>query len=272
MQTSDFGSALFFSISLVFYLAATISYILYATFKKEEIGKIATWLLVVGLLGHTVALVLKTLEAKHAPFVTTYESLSFWAWLIALVYLILQFRLRIRVLGALVTPLAFMAIAAASLLPPRYKQAGPLVPALQSHWLEFHIVTCFIGYACFAVAFAVGIAYLVKRSDDPKSPLSKDNLDRIGYKAISIGFPFLTLGIISGAIWANAAWGRYWAWDPKEVWSLITWFVYAIYLHLRVMAKWKGKPAAVTSVVGFAAVIFTFIGVNYLLSGLHTYG
>lgn len=265
-------SVWFFTISLIAYLTATLSYILYAALKKERLGKVATWILVVGVLAHAVALVFKTLEVKHAPFVTTYEALSFFSWLIALAYLILQFKLRIRVLGALVTPLAFLAIAAASLLPERLKQSSPLVPALQSHWLEFHIVTCFIGYACFAVSFAVGLAYLIKRRNDPGASLSKDKLDVIGYKAISVGFPFLTLGIISGAIWANAAWGTYWGWDPKEVWSLITWFIYAIYLHLRVIAKWKGSPAAVVSVVGFAAVLFTFFGVNFLLSGLHSYG
>ncbi len=265
------GSAVFYTISLVIYLLAMISYILYVGLKKEGIGKFATWILFTGILTHTVALVLKTVEAKHAPFVNTYEALSFLSWLIALVYILLQLRFRIRALGALVTPMAFLAIAAASVLPQQYKQSSPLVPALQSHWLEFHVATCFIGYACFAVSFAVGIAYLVKRKDVIESALSKSNLDMIGYKSIGVGFPFLTIGIISGAIWANAAWGRYWAWDPKEVWSLITWFIYAIYLHLRVVAKWKGKPAAITSIIGFVSVVFTFFGVNYLLSGLHTY-
>jgi cytochrome c-type biogenesis protein CcsB len=269
----DFGSVWFYTISLVAYLAATISYILYAAFRRERIGKIGTWILVVGLLSHAVALVLRTLEAKHAPFITTYETLAFFSWVIALVYLILQLKLRIRALGALITPLAFLTIAAASLLPEKIKRTTPLVPALQSHWLEFHIITCFIGYACFAVSFAVGIAYLIKRrGGNPDAALTKDKLDVIGYKAISVGFPFLTLGIISGSIWANSAWGTYWGWDPKEVWSLITWFIYAIYLHLRIVAKWKGTPAAIVSVVGFAAVLFTFLGVNYLLSGLHSYG
>jgi ABC-type transport system involved in cytochrome c biogenesis permease subunit len=265
METLDFGSSILFTITLVVYLAATVLYILYAVFRKEQIGKIATWVLAVGLLGQTVALILKTLEIKHAPFVTIYESMVFWSWLIALVYLFFQFKYHIRVLGALITPLAFLAIAIASLLPPQYKQASPLVPALQSGWLPFHIATCFIAYACFAVSFAVGIAYLVKRDS------SKDMLDVIGYKSISVGFPFLTLGIISGSIWANAAWGAYWSWDPKETWSLVTWFIYAIYLHLRIVAKWKGKSSAITSIVGFAAVLFTFFGVNFLLSGLHAY-
>lgn len=272
METSSTGSVVFFTISLFIYLVSTVLYIVYASFKKDQIGKVATGFLLVGIVAQTIALILKTIEVKHAPFVTTYESLSFWSWLIALVYLIFQFRLRIKVLGALVTPIAFLAIAAASVLPDQYKESSPLVPALQSHWLEFHITTAFIGYACFAISFAVSLAYILKRTDDPKASLTKDRLDTIGYKSISIGFPFLTIGIMSGAIWANMAWGRYWGWDPKEVWSLITWFLYAVYLHLRIVAKWKGRPTAITSIIGFIAVIFTFFGVSFLLSGLHSYG
>jgi cytochrome c-type biogenesis protein CcsB len=264
-------SSIFFTVTLVIYLLAMVLYILYAAIRKEILGKVATWVLTFGILTQTAALVIKTVEIKHAPFVTIYETLVFWSWLIALTYIFLQLRFRIRVLGALITPLAFLAIAAASLLPEQYKQSSPLVPALQSGWLPFHIATCFIAYACFAISFAVGIAYLVKREDKPEALLSKDMLDIIGYKSISIGFPFLTLGIISGAIWADVAWGSYWSWDPKETWSLITWFIYAIYLHLRIVAKWKGNSSAITSIVGFGAVLFTFFGVNFLLSGLHSY-
>jgi len=272
METSSAGSVSFFTISLFVYLASTILYILYASTKKEQLGKIATVVLTIGIVSQSIALILRGIEVKHAPFVTIYESLSFWAWLIALVYLIFQFKLRIRVLGAFVTPIAFFAIAAASVLPDQYKEASPLVPALQSHWLEFHIITVFIGYACFAVSFALSLAYILKRKDDPKSLMTKDKLDSIAYKAISIGFPFLTIGIMSGSIWANMAWGRYWGWDPKEVWSLITWFIYALYLHLRIVSKWKGNPVAYASIIGFVAVLFTFFGVSFLLSGLHSYG
>ena len=262
------GSSLFFSITIVIYLIATLIYILYAIFKKENMGKVATWILAIGLAVQTVALILRTVEVKRVPFVTLYETMVFWSWLIAVVYFLFQLKYHIRVLGALITPLAFLSIASASLF---HKEASPLVPALQSHWLEFHIATCFIGYACFAISFIVGIIYLVKRKDDPKAQLTRDKLDMLGYKAISVGFPFLTLGIISGAFWANVAWGNYWSWDPKETWSLITWFIYAIYLHLRIVSKWKGRYCAITAIVGFAAVIFTFFGVNFLLSGLHSY-
>ncbi|MBD3185083.1 c-type cytochrome biogenesis protein CcsB [Candidatus Poribacteria bacterium] len=265
------ASSILFTISLVVYLLATILYLLYAIFHKESIGKVATWILSVGIVVQTAALIIKTVQIGHAPFVTIYETLVFWSWLIAVIYLFMQIRFKIRVLGALITPLAFLAIASASLLPEQFKKSSPLVPALQSGWLPFHIATCFIGYACFAVSFAVSIAYLIKKKDNPDAMLSKERLDIIGYKSISIGFPFLTLGIISGAFWADVAWGSYWSWDPKETWSLITWFIYAIYLHLRIVAKWKGKYSAIVSIVGFLAVLFTFFGVNFLLSGLHSY-
>lgn len=265
------NSEIFFIISLFLYFDSTTAYILYASIKKKIISNIATWTLAGGAIIQTVALILRTREVGHFPFVTIYETLVFWSWLIVIIYLILQFKYRLKVLGALVTPLAFFAIAGASALSPEYKEGTPLVPALQSYWLEFHIITCFISYACFAVSFAVGIAYLVKRRNNPEDLLPRDKLDMIGYKSISLGFPFLTLGIISGSIWANVAWGSYWSWDPKETWALITWFIYAIYLHLRIVAKWKGRSSAITSVIGFICVMFTFLGVNFLLPGLHSY-
>lgn len=271
MGTLNLGSSNFFLISLALYFVTMVLYILYVSLKNENLGKIATWFLFVSIINQAFALTLKTIEIKRLPFVSIYETLVFWSWLIALVYIILQIRFHIKALGAFVTPLAFFAIAAASILPKHYKQSSPLIPALQSHWLEFHIITAFAGYACFAVSFAASLAYLIKRQDLPDALLSKERLDNIGYKAISIGFPLLTLGIISGSIWANSAWGRYWGWDPKEVWSLITWFIYAVYLHLRIVAKRKGKMAALVSIIGFIAVIFTYIGVNFLLSGLHSY-
>lgn len=264
-------SEIFFIISLFLYFDSTIIYILYTTIKKNIISNIATWTLSAGAIIQTVALILRTFEVGHFPFVTIYETLVFWSWLIVIIYLILQLKYRLKLLGALVTPLAFFAIAAASALSPEYKKGTPLVPALQSYWLEFHIITCFIAYACFAVSFAIGVAYLVKQRNNKDGQLPKDKLDMIGYKSISLGFPFLTLGIISGSIWANVAWGSYWSWDPKETWALITWFIYAIYLHLRIVSKWKGRSSAIVSVIGFISVIFTFLGVNFLLPGLHSY-
>jgi len=176
-----------------------------------------------------------------------------------------------------VTPFAFLAIALTSIIPGVESKITPLVPALQSNWLTIHVTTCFFGYASFAVSFGISILYLIREKKDVQKSVqatwlpSASTLDEINYKSIVIGFPMLTLGIITGAAWANYAWGSYWSWDPKETWSLITWFIYAASLHARFTRGWRGKKAAVLSIGGFAAVLFTYFGVNYLISGLHSY-
>jgi len=151
------------------------------------------------------------------------------------------------------------------------------VPALKSNWLIVHVITCFVGYASFAVAFGVSTMYLVtQRAPGGGGDLlarfpAAEVLDELNYQLILFGFVFLTAGIITGAVWANSAWGRYWGWDPKETWSLITWFIYATLLHARMMRGWSGRRVAFLSIGGFMAVLFTYFGVN-LLPGLHSYG
>jgi cytochrome c-type biogenesis protein CcsB len=153
-----------------------------------------------------------------------------------------------------------------------------LIPALKSNWLIAHVISCFIGYAAFGVAFGVSIMFLFKADDsrqDDGGILARMPdvavLDELIHQLIMFGFLFLTVGIITGAVWANSAWGRYWGWDPKETWSFITWLIYASLLHFRMMRGWRGKRIAVLSIIGFAAVLFTYFGVN-LLPGLHSYG
>jgi cytochrome c-type biogenesis protein CcsB len=146
------------------------------------------------------------------------------------------------------------------------------MPALRSNWLTFHVFTAFLGYGGFAVAALTGAGYLIASRNGSKAQTDiTEALDAATAKTISFGFLFLTVGIISGAVWANSAWGTYWSWDPKETWSLITWFIYAVFLHCRFMRGWKGKRAAWISIIGFASVIFTYYGVNFLLSGYHSY-
>jgi ABC-type transport system involved in cytochrome c biogenesis permease subunit len=145
--------------------------------------------------------------------------------------------------------------------------AEPPVPALQSAWLILHVALSFIGEAFFALGFISSLYHLLVRDGKKKAAA-----DRLTAVAISIGYPFFTLGaLIFGAVWAQAAWGRFWGWDPKETWALITWLVYTAYLHARFIAKFKGKITAVLSVAGFLFALFTFLGVNYLLAGLHSY-
>jgi cytochrome c-type biogenesis protein CcsB len=209
-----------------------------------------------------------------------YESLVFFAWCIAIFYLFLEHKFKNRLIGAFAVPFAFVSMALASLTSPDIQ---PLVPALQSNWLIAHVVTCFVGYAAFAVAAGLGIMYLLRstsiaggKEKNPDGLLatlpSLKVIDDITHKTIVFGFLWLSGGIITGAVWANSAWGTYWSWDPKETWSLITWFVYAGALHARFTKGWGGKRIAWLAIIGFVAVIFTYYGVNYLLSGLHSYG
>jgi len=210
-------------------------------------------------------MILRWIEAGRAPFSNMFESLVLFAWAIVVVYLALLLRHRIPVLGAATALLAVLTLAYASAFESDIK---PLMPALRSNWLTVHVFTCFLGYGGFAVAALSSIGYLLT----PKSRLQLEAaFDEATAKTISFGFLFLTAGIITGAVWANSAWGTYWSWDPKETWSLITWFVYAVFLHCRYMRGWRGKRAAWISIIGFASVLFTYYGVNFLLSGLHSY-
>ena len=267
------------------YLLGTLFYLCYLTFRNETIGKIATGVTMSGLTGHIVSFLLRWKESYdlgygHIPLSNQFESMVFFAMVIVFIYLALEFKYKIRTIGAFVTPFASILLAMTTITKSFSCEIQPLIPALQSNWLTYHVITCFLGYAAFAVSCGVSVMFLIKlRGQNQKESqgifvrlLPDINiLEDINYKAVAIGFPMLTLGIITGAAWANYAWGSYWSWDPKETWSLITWFIYAAFLHARFTRGWRGKKAAVLSIIGFGAVIFTYFGVNYILSGLHSY-
>jgi len=267
-----------FNGSMVLYLLASVLYALHlAARQNRALGLAATGTCLAGFLINTGAFAVRYLESQqlgfaYMPLSNMYESKVFFAWCIVLVYLVFEWRMGTRALGAFVAPLGALAIAIVSLNPRISSELQPLVPALQSNWLTAHVVTCFIGYGAFAVAFALSVLHLFrgKAKTGPIPP--RKVLDDVAYRAIAVGFPFLTLGILTGAIWANYAWGTYWSWDPKETWSLITWFVYAAYLHARFTAGWRGNRLAWFSIVGFGATMFPYWGVNFVLSGLHSYG
>jgi cytochrome c-type biogenesis protein CcsB len=271
-------------ITTFIYLFASMIYMIMFIFKVKKIGLFATVLTVIGLLVQTAGIGMRWLESYqmgigHAPLSNMYESLVFFSWSIALLYLVVEFVYKNRIIGAFAVPFAFGSMAYASLSPEFSTAITPLVPALQSNWLIAHVFTCFIGYAAFAVSCGTGIMYLVKsldKGDSPNSLLatlpSLKVIDDITHKIILFGFIWLSGGIISGAVWANSAWGTYWSWDPKETWSLITWFIYASALHARFTRGWGGKRIAWIAIIGFLAVVFTYYGVNFLLSGLHSYG
>ncbi|MBT8339922.1 MAG: c-type cytochrome biogenesis protein CcsB [Desulfatitalea sp.] len=261
----------------VLYIAAWI-------FREERPAGLATWVAWIALAGNTAGILLRWVESYqlgeglgHAPFSNMYESLVFFAWTIGVIFLVVERRYRNWTIGAVAAPLACLAMAYASLSPD--KSIQPLIPALQSNWLIAHVITCFLGYAAFAVAFAVSILFLMRSKTD--APANADRridipsaavLDELTHQLVMFGFLFLTAGIITGAVWAKQAWTRYWSWDPKETWSLITWFIYAALLHFRMMRGWRGRRIAILSIIGFGAVLFTYFGVSFLLAGLHSYG
>jgi len=266
----------------VIYALSFLFYLVYVGGKRTGAGRAAFSLMVAGCGLQFVGLLVRWGETHatgygYVPLSNLYESLIFFSWSVALIYLILDIKFNWRVGGVWAALLCLLIIAVTWLVPGIQTDIRPLIPALQSNWLGFHVITCFLGYAAFALAFGASIFYLVqhKRESSDRHTVkwlpSSGTLDDINYRAVIIGFPLLTVGIVTGAAWAHHAWGSYWSWDPKETWSLITWFVYASFLHARYARGWKGNKSAVLSIVGFAAVIFTYFGVSYLLPGLHSY-
>ena len=268
------------------YFFSALFYLIALVFKKQGISQIAGWILRVVFLIQTGAIILRWVESYrmgigHAPLSNLYESLIFFSWTIALIYVWIERKTRSRTIGAFATPFVFLAMAYASFSPNMNTRIQPLLPALQSNWLIAHVITCFLGYAAFAVSCSLSIMYLIKKPRSGKKTGSRDILsnfpgipvlDELIYQTIIVGFLLLTVGIATGSIWAHSAWGTYWSWDPKETWSLITWLLYAALLHARMMKGWHGTRIAWLSIIGFACVLFTYFGVNFILSGLHSYG
>ncbi|MCU0581243.1 MAG: c-type cytochrome biogenesis protein CcsB [Syntrophales bacterium] len=271
------------SIVTFIYLGGFLAYLVHLVSGKPSVGLFGTGALAAGFIAHTVALLLRWKAAyavgyDHPPLTNFYESLIFFSWTIILLYLIMEWRTRTRILGLFVVPVAFLCLAFASLSPDMNTRIQPLIPALQSNWLTSHVLTCFMGYAAFTTAFGTGILFLIGDLGKNRIRTAKiltlipqaDLLEELIYKSVLLGFILLTLGIFTGSVWAHYAWGSYWSWDPKETWSLITWLIYAVLLHGRYAQGWRGRRLAVTALVGFAAVLFTYLGVNYL-PGLHSY-
>ena len=255
-----------FTIAFVLYVLSLILYFSAVFARREKWAKGALILAVIGFCGQTAALLLRTFSSGHAPFTNMYESLSFLAWAIVLAYVLIDRKSRFPRIGPylMLIVVGLVALASSPLMP---KETTPLVPALQSYWLWLHVSVTLLGEAFFAVAFITSLMYLAART-----PEKKAEMDSVSYRCVAVGFPLFTLGgLVFGMVWAYKAWGTYWSWDPKEVWSLITWFVFALYLHTRIVMGWKGKRSAIIAVIGFLAALFTYFGVNYLLSGLHSY-
>jgi cytochrome c-type biogenesis protein CcsB len=267
---------LFFNFASLFYLLGTLAYAIYIIFLKESLSKLALTIVSIGFVSHTVAIITRYAEAGYTPITNLYESLSFFAWMIMGVLLLTSIKYKVRILGSFLTPIGLILMLFAFILP---KEILPLPPVLKSFWHPFHVIFAFLGYAVFTLTFCSGVMYLIQEHQLKSKRVgaiakrlpSLKVLDDMNYQSLTFGFPMLTIGIITGAIWAEYAWGRYWNWDPKETWSLITWLFYAAMLHQRLTVGWRGRKAAIMAIVGFFSVLFTFLGVNLLLPGLHSY-
>ncbi|MDA3904261.1 MAG: c-type cytochrome biogenesis protein CcsB [Desulfuromusa sp.] len=267
---------LLFSVTTLIYLIASILYLVAMVGKNPQAGRVGRWVLLAGVILHATCFAVRHSTAGGTPVTSLHESLSFFAWCLILLYLLLDLRFRLSVMGAFAAPLAFLLMIASALSPDIVVQLNPV---LKSWLFPVHIAFAFLGHAAFALSFGAGVMYLIqnrmlksKRFTGIYQLLpSLDVLDKVNYTCLSIGFPLMTLGLISGAVWANTAWGTYWRWDPKETWALITWFMYAALLHGRLTIGWRGRKAAIFSIIAFMFLLFTFLGVNLLLGGYHTF-
>ena len=242
----------------------------------------------------------------YFPLSNLYESLLFLSWILLFIYLFLESKTKSKLLGAVILPVVLFVYGFGNLsLPLEMQKASPLVPALQSNWLMMHVSLMILSYATLISGSLISILFLMlslkeKSSlktnslfeknykptlkNDSTATLSLESklifnkskllstMDNLSYRIISLGFPFLTIGIIAGAVWANEAWGSYWSWDPKETWALITWLVFAAYLHARIIKGWEGRGPAILAAIGFFVVWICYLGVNFLGQGLHSYG
>ena len=249
----------------------------------DRFGRIGLALTVLGAGLQTVGVVARGLAADRVPWGSMYEFAITGSLMVVLAYLVLVRRYATRWLGLLVTGFVTVVLGIAVLV--LYRPVAPLVPALHSYWLVIHVLAAAIAGGAFTVGAFASVLYLVRRRAELKvaagGPVSQrgfvwrmptaEAIDRVAYRVHAFAFPLWTFAVLAGAIWAEYAWGRYWGWDPKEVWAFITWVVYAAYLHARATVGWKGNAAAVIALVGFATFLFNFVGINLFGSGLHSY-
>ena len=253
------------------------------TGAAATIGRIAVAITVLGWALHLGSLVARGYSAHRVPWGNMYEFASAGCLSAVTAYLVLLTRQKVRYLGTFVLlPVVLLLGLAVTVL---YASAGPLVPALHSYWLAIHVTAAVISFGVFTVSTAATALYLaaeryqrrlvaggkVGLSGIARLLPSAEALDRTAYRSVAFGFPIWTFAIIAGAIWAEAAWGRYWGWDPKETWAFVTWVCYAGYLHARSTAGWRGRKAALLGLLAFATFLFNYFGVNIWITGLHSY-
>ncbi len=272
---SEINYLLFNSVLAVSFVASAV-YLVFFFSQKEKLRTVARMILLVSGILQTLYILSRYLIAGYTPITSQHEAVTFFAWSVTWAYLSFHWRYSVRNFGTFVSVLAFIMLLIAASASREFE---PLAPALQSLWLPVHAGVSVMAYGFLALAFCGGIMYLLQERELKSKKFgffftrlpSLDALDQLNSHCLTAGFTLLTLGIITGSIWARQAWGTYWHWDPKETWSLITWFLYAIQLHQRVTVGWRGKKAALMSIVAFCSVLFTLWGVTFLLGGVHSY-
>jgi len=262
------------AVTSLLYVISSVGYILYLFFQKEYLYRLGQVFLAAGFLSNSVMIGYYFAEAGQIPVRNLHETLLVSGWAVAGVFFAFQYKFRVKVLGGYAAFLAAVCVVAALLVTGKAVEKQTI---FNSVWLIAHVISIFTGHAAFALACGVGLLYIAQENAIKgkkhgffyKRLPSLDLLDGTGYASIAAGFTLLTIGLITGFIYAKSVWGRFWSWDPKEVWSGITWLLYAAILHGRLTIGWRGKKAAVMAIIGFAVVLFTFLGVNFLLKGHH---
>jgi cytochrome c-type biogenesis protein CcsB len=255
-------------------MLSTAGYIMYLFLQKNFLQKTGYVLLLVGFLLHTAYIIFRFIQSGHIPAHNLHDTLSLAGWTVAGMFLIIQYRYKIKILGIYAAPIIALIMVIVSQLPSEPAQSKEI---FKNFWLISHVIVIFIGEAVFALACGLGILYLIQENAIKtkrhrfffRRLPSLDLLDTVGYACIVVGFTMLTLGLITGFVYSKSVWGRFWSWDPKEVWAGITWLYYAALLHERLTVGWRGRRSAIMAIIGFGVVLFTFLGVNLLLEGHH---
>nr|YP_010902438.1 heme attachment to plastid cytochrome c [Hypnea nidifica]WCH54293.1 heme attachment to plastid cytochrome c [Hypnea nidifica] len=286
------------NISFGFLLITLLIYWLNISIKNTQmLSKMGTLLTIFINLCLGSSLLIRWINNGYFPLSNLYESLIFLTWVLTFIHLVIEKQNNSKLIGAINIPISLFIVAFSSfVLPTEIKEASPLVPALRSNWLIMHVSIMMFSYGTLILGSLLSILFLIL-SKTNKYKLNEKNIvynnnninkhktyllfnrlnllqsiDNLSYRIISLGFPMLTIGIIAGAVWANEAWGSYWSWDPKETWALITWIIFAAYLHARISKSWKGEKPAILASLGFIVVWVCYLGVNFLGKGLHSYG
>lgn len=260
-------------LTMVCYLAATASFVAYLLTSREPLHRAGAWLLAIGFTIHAIAIVVRSFEGGAIAVKTLHEALSVLSCAIVGAYLVLQRQFRLAVIGAFVAPLAFIGTFSAVLF---YSGVRDLPRTLHPVWLPAHVAPALLGYAILAVAFCVSIAYLVQERQlkskrrgglfERLPPL--ETLDHLNYRFMVWGFSLFTVAIVTGALLAKTVWGEFWSWEPVQVWSVVTWFLYAMLLQSRTVG-WRGRRAARLTIIGFAVLVVSFFSVNFVFPGKH---